>query len=543
MQYDIADFLKKWFLMCAIEGVKTEVAMIKKIQSGKNESMSPWLFGRKKVSKKSDNGKIEVKEDKIREFFKPMIDKYHSEFKEKNKEFDDKDIYKWDCAKFACCLNNEYQENLIDVIKRNFETVGENTCKQMQDRTGFKKSLTERVASLHKRSCQDETSEPVLEFVRSSKFACFCAKEQRLSERKKYGFEVYFSEPEGSEPTGIEKAVVKNIMEEKTIDQRHLWMNPECAVQWEEITEDSGYATYQACHNSLKALVHEKDFKDAITNPELIENVVMLGGGGARAKDEVMLEALRTISKDQSKKIGYIVLDMSPFMIENARSNVTKQKKSITGKGPGFSLSHVEERYIKSNFFHLEDVQTEIKNSDESRTLFMMTGGTFGNINEEDFLKSLNKIVIPGDLLVIAVSHYTGQWLNVNKDSSDSSYYAESIKGLLLPILSNIITHDKVDGMKPKKPAGIINDIWKSKKSEPVPDESSCFSNTKKRSLVLKVGNITIEALKQSVYQTESLKSGMKEFGWDLVCYTAEGDVGKDGCTFNQFMFMKKPDS
>lgn len=185
---------------------------------------------------------------------------------------------------------------------------------------------------------------------------------------------------------------LRSAFERRRIDQKFHYLTPDAAAIWKAVVDCGVYRQYAECHASLSLLCESENwrafFKDGAGN-----SCVMLGCG-APSKDILLINAmLGAVPSDTI--VNYTMIDFSNFMLK-ASSHVVDSIISNRGISKRVNLHRVED-----DFQTLNSREKLLPEPDRS-AIWLITGGTIGNVNERDFFSSMRRVARPDDLLVIS---------------------------------------------------------------------------------------------------------------------------------------------
>ena len=256
------------------------------------------------------------------------------------------------------------------------------------------------------------------------------------------------------------------------IDQRMFYMHPSSADAWRNLVGPQGdYDKFDRCRGTLKKLINKAEFSHEFLRNPMINNVVILGGGGAPEKDiDLMRRTVELGNYTTDYKLTYKSLDISYWMLRETH-------KAYMDKGTytRHPKNCVHPMYIIGDFMTLykhKDIIRYLDDNEEkhkkARTLFAITGGTFGNVNEEEFFTSLNTVASKGDCLIISVScikehddDATEDHLKdeVGEDLIDTETHGEQYKYEASPHVKELVKIAMLDYLARTDAEDDINDV------------------------------------------------------------------------------------
>lgn len=177
----------------------------------------------------------------------------------------------------------------------------------------------------------------------------------------------------------------KNILNNK-VDQKYLYYSPKSAEKWSK-WEENGATTSQVSNINLINFFNLDIWKEKVNE---IDTVVDLGtGAGYKA-----IELIESFDKNyHGNELNLVLVDSSNNMLDIALRNTTKNLKNLKFK--------VNVDGLRTDFLMLHESNNLFHHSDKKRSVFMLLGGTFGNIDEEKFISALNQVCQKGDLFIL----------------------------------------------------------------------------------------------------------------------------------------------
>ncbi|MEM8946955.1 MAG: L-histidine N(alpha)-methyltransferase, partial [Planctomycetota bacterium] len=188
----------------------------------------------------------------------------------------------------------------------------------------------------------------------------------------------------------LSKSLPSDIAEHGAIDYKHMYMDPVAIRKWQAVLEDPTYAVYARCKNVLSRLCRGEYWNELVNRPHV--RIVELGVG-AGTKDNVIMRS----AVEKADKVELVLLDASVAMLEQTADSLDENV-----------LANADIHYVRGDFYRLtESLRGIIYNpADPSnkpdQTIYLLLGGTFGNLRERQFIHGLNKVMEVGDLAIIA---------------------------------------------------------------------------------------------------------------------------------------------
>jgi hypothetical protein len=229
------------------------------------------------------------------------------------------------------------------------------------------------------------------------------------------------------------------------IDTRSIYLHRNSSSKWDKFASN-GYPIEAACISSLNALFGGGHLRsdDSATSAghalsDLIEEsstdtVISLGGGGKGNKDEIVADGFYSTGLFKpSNPLRYVLFDLSQSMLDLAVKKIRKQwRKSRTD----FHRSVLFETFI-GDMLKMKDLLAHLRYGHSESVCWFLSGGTFGNLPETEFLKSLNSVSHKGDILVLGVSVEGENGFRYEKQAGTNSF--------LRPELCELLQEDNLD--------------------------------------------------------------------------------------------------
>jgi len=246
----------------------------------------------------------------------------------------------------------------------------------------------------------------------------------------------------------------------------------------------------------------------------------MLCGGGAHSKDAVLIKSLLDSAKQSNtgnKRKKYSLVDRSSAMLELSRTKI----EELLDKKHGHDA--IEVKALRRDVMAMNGSEP-IRS--QGNIAWFNTGGTLGNLDENQFFESLNKVSQKGDLLIIGVNciDESGE---VDLEALAKEYESDVVKDLVAVPLSAVWSSLSVDE-SPDEALASIN-------VEAVADTYSAVSNA--ITVVAKLPSKTmgdIILFKSSRYCEKSLIDFSASYQWQHVASIE----GLDD-TFKQIVFVR----
>lgn len=182
------------------------------------------------------------------------------------------------------------------------------------------------------------------------------------------------------------KALEKSYADGK-LDQKFLYLDAESVRRWKRLTTGRKYETYEDCLSALELFLGAGYWVQLIDKGE-IDAVVDLGVGSGQ-KDQNIIESILLRSTPGSLKFSGI--DTSFYMLEATLDELRFLEKENVGR--------LSAHGFRADFMDLRTIAKDLRA--ERRTAFFILGNTFANVQETQFMLSMQKTMEHGDLLVI----------------------------------------------------------------------------------------------------------------------------------------------
>jgi hypothetical protein len=306
------------------------------------------------------------------------------------------------------------------------------------------------------------------------------------------------------------------------INQRHYYLTPDAASTWINLVRAEAYPTYDQCKAGLRALVDGEIWRNIIAAGNH-RTVVMLAGGGAPTKDIVLINSLLHSPVLSGKTIDYILIDYSYYML------ITSHLWLDEGLAHLGDTARVTVRPVQHDLMNLRECESGLRLSEN--VVFGLTGGTLGNLNEEQFFESLNSVAHNGDLLILSADTLEdGPLMGIKRELIEKYDHAE-MRRFILPAIRAVVTeYDLFESVSSvfKRIAIDLKDAKRAGLSKVERTASVTLSlDVKEKNLVL---------LSSTRYLASTLISFADKFGWTLLTRTPSPLNAK----YVQFLFQRK---
>lgn len=181
------------------------------------------------------------------------------------------------------------------------------------------------------------------------------------------------------------------------IDQKFHYLTPHAATYWKDVVNSGAYHQYDECRNALNKFCNSEHWNSFFSDKENA-NCVMLGCG-AWSKDYLLIDnMIRHVNAETI--INYSMVDFSTFML---KASLHQVNAAMDNHG----ISHrVQLHPVEQDFLDLQD-RVSILRKPDIPAIWLITGGTIGNINEKRFFDSLSRVMMSGDWLVVGAETFT----------------------------------------------------------------------------------------------------------------------------------------
>lgn len=282
------------------------------------------------------------------------------------------------------------------------------------------------------------------------------------------------------------------------IDQKLHYLTPDAADHWRGVIDADGYRQYEECKAALRTFSSGKLWREFV-QVEGADGAVLLGAG-APHKDFIILKSLAELASANSA-IHYALVDYSFYMLDSSFQAVDRM---LTSSG---LHDRVQLTPVMHDFLDLRSAE-KLRLGDR-RVAWFILGGTIGNINERQFLRSVASVASEGDLLVIGAETVELGAAEVVEEALAKKYQLPEIREFLRPALQAVWHELKLSGLidealsqlKPHVVSGIDN-------------EHSVVEGTKTVEVAMTVKGRRMILLTSTRYDDEPLQQFAKRFGF-----------------------------
>jgi hypothetical protein len=220
---------------------------------------------------------------------------------------------------------------------------------------------------------------------------------------------------------------------ERKINQPHFYLTPDAAVTWRDLVNSAGYPTYDQCQTGLNRLAESSEFAAEITSHP--PAVLMLGGGGAPTKDLTLMRAICTHLKDDEPEPSYYIVDISPYMLVDTITWLNMHTPP--------DCERVRVTPVWADMMALgSGVCREIFGG-ETRKLFVIAGGTIGNVSERAFFESVNRVAHTNDLMVVSAETFDEGDLSETKTILRQKYDHADMQRFISPAVRILLDEER----------------------------------------------------------------------------------------------------
>lgn len=306
------------------------------------------------------------------------------------------------------------------------------------------------------------------------------------------------------------------------INQRHYYLTPDAASTWSNLVRAEAYPTYDQCKSGLRALVETTIWQQTIAAGDCA-TVVMLAGGGAPTKDIVLINSLLHTKSLENQEINYLIVDISPYMLMTSVWWLEESLVHVTG-GERVQVTPVYQDVMK-----MHDCKESFRHS--KNVIFGMTGGTIGNLSEEEFFKSLGHVAESGDLFILSADTLGDTPLDVTAPELIEKYNHREMHRFISPAIRALIA--ELDLSESVRSAlNRVNINLRDAKKGKLSDVNESLSVT----LTFDTDERNFMLLSSTRYRADALASFADRFGWELLLPVCSPLNER----FIQFLFRRK---
>lgn len=175
------------------------------------------------------------------------------------------------------------------------------------------------------------------------------------------------------------------------IDQKLYYLSPDSVDIWKGVVDAGQYRQYDECKSALHAVTEEAVWCTFFSS-ELADGAIMLGGG-APPKDLSIIRSMLELVP-QHIRVNYALVDFSYYMLTSSfhliDATLINEKRRV----------RVNLIPIVWDFVDLSGAGARLRRPGKN-VVWLLPGGTIGNLNERHLFGSVARESMPGDLLVI----------------------------------------------------------------------------------------------------------------------------------------------
>lgn len=234
---------------------------------------------------------------------------------------------------------------------------------------------------------------------------------------------------------------IKMDFDDGRVDQRLMYLVPDAAEVWKDVVDARTYKQYEHCQEALEKFL-SSDVWTKFCKEKAPDGAVEFGAGSA-SKDLMIIRSLDDLVPDPPAKLSYALVDYSIYMLQHSERIIQKDLRN----DPPSRTVYVEA--LHKDFMSLKPWRVLRRKG--TPVAWFITGGTIGNINENDFLHSVARRAEPGDLLMVSMETIppeakTPEGRLAFKKGLREKYNHKALQQLLRPSLAAIwpyLDHEK----------------------------------------------------------------------------------------------------
>jgi len=193
----------------------------------------------------------------------------------------------------------------------------------------------------------------------------------------------------------MKEQIRQTLATSNSIDHKFLYLDYAAVDRWTRITNADTYGLYHRCFNVCKRLCETQEWIEILTGCGRLRFIDL--GVGTGDKDNWLVRK----ACQANDSVELTLVDSSFPMLELTFEQLDDDVNR-------FSRIHA----VKGDFYNLREAIGQYLDSDRretTRNVFLMLGGTFGNLDEESFLRELRRVTSPSDVVVVAVECFENQ--------------------------------------------------------------------------------------------------------------------------------------
>lgn len=310
----------------------------------------------------------------------------------------------------------------------------------------------------------------------------------------------------------------------RRIEQHHHYLVPDSANDWHRLVETESYATYDHCRDGLSVLFESPPWNRAVSaNPP--QTVVMLAGGGAPTKDEVVLEALLRASPRKTDKLKYVLVDTSYFMLNYSAYGLREYYRHL----PTAEQNRLRIVYRIGDALNLRGLRNLCDPT--QRKLFAITGGTIGNLSERKLFSSVAAVCKRDDLFIISADTVDGLSERDLESNLRDQYATPEVQRFLRHSIREVLDRCQ----DPRTPEEASKDLSTRISKDGRADGYSDIQNTRCVVLSLMSRGRSVVLATSTRYTSKDLILFAEGFGWECL----ESTPSPENANFVQFLFRR----
>lgn len=194
-------------------------------------------------------------------------------------------------------------------------------------------------------------------------------------------------------PTDTDGLSVKRCYDRGVMDQRLMYAAPDAAETWQGVAIADTYKQYRNCSEALEVFLNSEVWAEFCAQRQP-DSAVSFGAGSA-SKDIKIIESLLQLTDTPSEDLIYTIVDYSYSMLADTEVTIRKNFEKEDG------TCRIKVEALRKDFMDLR-IWPQLRREGTPIAWFI-NGGTIGNINESDFLYSVQRMAEPGDWLMISM--------------------------------------------------------------------------------------------------------------------------------------------
>jgi hypothetical protein len=288
------------------------------------------------------------------------------------------------------------------------------------------------------------------------------------------------------------------------INQQHYYLTPDAAATWSNLVRAEAYPTYDQCKSGLRTMVETQVWREAIVEAKP-SSIVMLAGGGAPTKDLVILHSVLNLISAERDVLNYFIVDNSPYMLLTSIWWLEESLPTVIGG------ERVKLKPVWHDVLDLYNYRSTFRNG--GGAVFGITGGTIGNLGEQDFFDSLDAVSEPGDLLFVSADTLDNMPIDSLESDLITKYNNSAMRRFVSPGVRSVIGNLDLSESLSSAFSRIKTELRAGKEQH-----LSDVENTRSITLTLDVDNRELILLSSTRYQSDKLVSFASEFGgWEPI--------------------------